>query len=194
MSGLVRVRRVTAAALLRRREEVGRVYGEVFAEPPWCEGPKETSAFVQRLPDDVLREGCVAALAFGSGRDRERVVGFATAWTTPAVFPTGRSYAAARAALGEKRTRLWLCGAREIDEIAVAPSARGAGVGTALLGAVTTDAPDGRCWLLTSAAATGSLRFYRRLGWARATCPAPEGAGPVVLLGPGHPRRGDIPD
>lgn len=75
----------------------------------------------------------------------------------------------------------------EVDELAVTPDARGTGLGAELLAAVTRAAPDGRCWLLTSAGAEATLRFYRRAGWHRVPVPVPGRAGLVVLLGPEHP-------
>lgn len=78
-----------------------------------------------------------------------------------------------------------------MNELAVAPEARGAGVGRALLSAVTEPAADGRCWLLTSVRAEGALRLYERAGWRRVAEPVPGRAGLVVLLGPGHPHRAE---
>ncbi|MGW0779667.1 GNAT family N-acetyltransferase [Streptomyces sp. NPDC002913] len=115
------------------------------------------------------------------------VAGFATAWITPDVFPAGRSYGHVAQALGPERVGAWLCGALEVDELAVAPAARGTGLGAALLAAVAETAPGGRCWLLTSVRAEAALRFYRRAGWHRVPAAVPGRAGLVVLLGPGHP-------
>ncbi|MEU3721521.1 GNAT family N-acetyltransferase [Streptomyces sp. NPDC031705] len=79
-----------------------------------------------------------------------------------------------------------------VAELAVAESARGRGVGTGLLPAMTEVAPEGRCRLLTSVRAHRAIRFYRRQGWAQATHPAPEGAGHAVFLSPAHPARAVI--
>ncbi|MEU0060857.1 GNAT family N-acetyltransferase, partial [Streptomyces sp. NPDC006334] len=138
-----------------------------------------------RLVDNVRRPGFTAALAL----DEANVVGFATAWTTPAPFPTDRCYPQAAASLGPKRTAQWLCGAREIDELAVHPAAHGTGLAADLLEAVTEDAPDGRSWLLTAARSPRAVAFYRRQGWTQATHPSPEGKGIIVFLSPRHPAR-----
>lgn len=119
--------------------------------------------------------------------------GFATAWTTPDAFPTDRSYGHVAKALGPERVTAWLCGARVVDELAVAPAARGTGAAAALLTAVTEGAPGGRCWLLTSVRAEAALRFYRREGWRRVPVEVPGRAGLVVLLGPGHPAVATLP-
>ncbi|GAA0593000.1 GNAT family N-acetyltransferase [Streptomyces crystallinus] len=184
MRGLV-IRPVAGTELLSRGADIRRVYADAFSRHPWNEDATVADTYIRRLADDVTRPGFVAALAF----DAETVVGMATAWTTSAPFPSGRCYPQAAAALGAERTADWLCGGREVDELAVAGAARGRGVGAALLHAVTGDAPDGRCWLLTSVRAPDVVRFYRRLGWAQATHPAPEGNGIAVFLGPAHPAR-----
>ncbi|NEA99321.1 GNAT family N-acetyltransferase [Streptomyces sp. SID13726] len=161
------------------------VYVEAFCAPPWHEDEERAVEFTGRLPMNVRRPGFTAALAF----EGEQLVGFATAWTTLAPFPTDRCYPQAAAGLGAGRTAQWLCGAREIDELAVGPTAQGTGLAGALLEAVTADAPDGRSWLLTSVQSTRAMSFYRRQGWTQATHPSPDGKGIVVFLGPHHPAR-----
>ncbi|MDX2661108.1 GNAT family N-acetyltransferase [Streptomyces stelliscabiei] len=171
--------------LLKHTEALHSVYVEAFCAPPWNEDEERAVEFVGRLVDNVRRPGFTAALAF-AGAD---VVGFATAWTTVAPFPTDRCYPQAAAGLGPERTVKWLCGAREIDELAVRPTAHGTGLAAELLEAVTEDAPDDRSWLLTSVRSSRAVAFYRRQGWTQATHPSPEGTGIVVFLGPQHPAR-----
>jgi len=171
--------------LLAHAEALRSVYAEAFRAPPWNEGEEQADAFVGRLLDDVRRPGFIAAVAY----EGANVVAFATAWTTVAPFPTDRCYPQVAAGLGPQRTVQWLCGAREIDELAVRPAARGTGLAAQLLKAVTEDAPEGRSWLLTSVRSPRAVAFYRRQGWTQATHPAPEGTGIVVFLGPRHPAR-----
>ncbi|THA70011.1 GNAT family N-acetyltransferase [Streptomyces sp. A0958] len=184
MSGAV-IRRLSGAELLARQDDVRRVYAEAFAGPPWFEDAPAADGFIRRLAGDATRYGFSAAGAFQDGRP----VGLATAWTTPTPFPADRSYPRVAAALGTDRTAEWLCGSRQVDELALATAARGQGVGAALLDAVTTNAPEGRCWLLTSARARDAIGFYRHLGWVQAARPAADGTGIVVFLGPRHPAR-----
>ncbi|MBL1292197.1 GNAT family N-acetyltransferase [Streptomyces sp. NPDC057067] len=179
----MRVRLVEGASLPSYADGIRQVYADVFSEPPWNEDPSAGDRYVERLAADAARPGFTAALALGGGT----VGGFATAWTTPDVFPSGRSYGHVAEALGPGRVEGWLSGALEVDELAVSPDARGAGLGSALLSAVTEAAPDGRCWLLTSVRAEATLRFYRRAGWHQVPVSVPGRAGLVVLLGPGHP-------
>ncbi|GAA5065103.1 GNAT family N-acetyltransferase [Streptomyces similanensis] len=179
------IRAVPADALLPYGAALRSVYADAFRPPPWNEDEEQAAAFAARLASDVRRPGFTAALAF----DGPSLVGFATAWTTPTPFPADRCYPQAAVALGRSRTEEWLCGAREIDEIAVRPAARGSGIGAGLLEAVTADVTDGRAWLLTSLRAARTVSFYRHRGWTQATHPAPEGEGVAVFLGPRHPAR-----
>ncbi|MGW4392988.1 N-acetyltransferase family protein [Streptomyces sp. NPDC004685] len=170
-------------------EAIRRVYVEAFSAPPWKEDEANADQYLQRLASDVARPGFTAALAMEGGT----LLGFATGWTTPSPFPSGRCYPHVAVALGTDRTAAWLCGGREVDELAVTGAARGRGIGAALLDAVTADEPAGRCWLLTSVRATSTVSFYRRLGWVQATHPTPEGAGLAAFLGPLHPARTVVP-
>ncbi|MCT7356764.1 GNAT family N-acetyltransferase [Streptomyces sp. 15-116A] len=165
------------------------VYVDAFCAPPWNEDEERAAEFAARLPLDARRPGFAAAVAV-SGRE---VLGFASGWTTLPPFPTDRCYPQAAAGLGAGRTEDWLCGAFEVDELAVRPGAHGSGLAGALLDAVTADAPEGRCWLLTSVQAPRAMAFYHRQGWTQATHPSPDGKGIVVFLGPNHPARTLVP-
>ncbi|GGT78571.1 MULTISPECIES: GNAT family N-acetyltransferase [Streptomyces] len=177
------------AGILTHTESLRSVYVDAFCAPPWHEDEAQATEFVSRLPANVRRAGFTAATAVRDGE----IVGFATAWTTPSPLPADRCYPQAAAGLGNDRTADWLCGAREIDELAVRPTARGTGLATRLLEAVTADAPEGRAWLLTSVRNGRAMAFYRRHGWTQATHPSPDGKGIVVFLGPRHPARSLAP-
>ncbi|MEU2560819.1 GNAT family N-acetyltransferase [Streptomyces longispororuber] len=178
------VHRLAGRDLLAHGAGIRAVHAAAFGREPWHSLPADADRYLERLARDVTRPGFTAALAL----DGERVLGFATAWTSSTPLPADRAYPRVTAALGAERTAAWLCGGREVDELAVLPDTHGLGLGRTLLAAVTRDAPDGRCWLLTSADAA-AVRFYERLGWWQATRPAPDGNGIVVLLGPDHPAR-----
>ncbi|MFD8371520.1 GNAT family N-acetyltransferase [Streptomyces sp. NPDC059688] len=171
--------------VLAHSEGLRAVYLDAFGTPPWNEDEEQATVFLRRLADDVKRPGFTAAVAFLAAE----AVGFGTAWTTMVPFPTDRCHPQAAAALGPERTAQWLCGAREVDELAVRTAARGTGVAAELLEAVTADAPEGRSWLLTSVRSGRATSFYRRQGWTQATHPSPEGHGIAVFLGPRHPAR-----
>ncbi|WP_030809091.1 GNAT family N-acetyltransferase [Streptomyces sp. NRRL S-337] len=171
--------------LLKHADALHSVYAEAFCAPPWNEDEERAVEFVGRLVDNVRRPGFTAALAFAGAE----TIGFATAWTTVAPFSTDRCYPQAAAGLGAQRTVEWLCGGREIDELAVRPASHGTGLAAELLEAVTEDVPEGRSWLLTSVRSPRAVTFYRRQGWTQATHPSPEYKGIVVFLSPRHPAR-----
>ncbi|MGW7075010.1 GNAT family N-acetyltransferase [Streptomyces sp. NPDC054866] len=183
MAAVVRVLR--GEQLLAHVDELRTVYAEAFGVPPWYEDEERVAEFLVRLGDDVRRPGFTAAIALeGTG-----IAGFTTGWTTPDPFPADRCYPQAAAGLGAERALSWLCGAREIDELAVRPTAQGTGIGAALLDAMASGAPDDRVWLLTSVRSPQAMGFYGRQGWTQATHPSPDGKGVVVFLGPRHPAR-----
>ncbi|PIM69643.1 GNAT family N-acetyltransferase [Streptomyces sp. JV178] len=179
------VRVFKGADALAHTDALRSVYVDVFRASPWNEDDSTGDALVRRLAGDVTRGGFTAALAFAGAE----VAGFATAWTTQTPFPTGRCYPQVAAGLGSERTADWLCGALEIDELAVRPGARGRGVAGELLAAVTADVPGGRSWLLTSNRSLRAVSFSRHRDWTQATRPSPDGQGIVVFLGPRHPAR-----
>ncbi|MER7403695.1 GNAT family N-acetyltransferase [Streptomyces sp. NPDC000070] len=178
------IRVVRGEELLAHTRGLYSVYLDAFCAPPWNEEPEKAVEFAGQLPAEVRRPGFTAALALRGGE----VVGFATAWTTLSPFPTDRCYPQAAAGLGPEHTAEWLCGSREVDELAVRSDARGTGLAAGLLEAVTADALEGRSWLLTSVRSEGAMAFYRRQGWTQATRPSPDG-DIVVFLGPRHPAR-----
>ncbi|MGH4029977.1 GNAT family N-acetyltransferase [Actinomycetota bacterium Odt1-20B] len=182
------MRILTGPELLTHTGALRSVYADAFCAPPWNEDEHAAQAFAERLPEQVARPGFTAATAVREGH----VVGFATAWTTRTPFPADRCYPQAAALLGAERTARWLCGAREIDELAVRPAAQGSGVAAALLDAVAAGAPGGRCWLLTSVRSPRALAFYRRRGWTQVTHPSPGGRGIAVFLGPCHPAAASL--
>jgi GNAT superfamily N-acetyltransferase len=177
------VRLVPGVGLPDSKGGIREVYIETFCAPPWNEEPARADAYLERLERDITRPGFTAALAHDDGT----VLGFATAWTTETPFPTSRCYPQAAAAVGPDRVEEWLCGGREIDELAVRPSAQGLGLGATLLTTVAEHPPVGKCWLLTSARNPSAVTFYRRQGWRQMNAPDPEDTGFVVFLAPGHP-------
>ncbi|GGQ79634.1 hypothetical protein GCM10010267_48230 [Streptomyces griseorubens] len=74
------------AGLPTHAESLRAVYVDAFSAPPWREDEARAAEFVPRLSADVRRPGFADATAVRDGE----VVGFATAWTTPALFPTDR--------------------------------------------------------------------------------------------------------
>ncbi|MFD0345190.1 hypothetical protein ACFQ0M_02105 [Kitasatospora aburaviensis] len=77
------VRRVDGTALLGLAADVRDVYALAFGRPPWNEPAALADDYLSRLRRDVGRPGFTAAAAL---RTDGRLVGFATAWTTPEPF------------------------------------------------------------------------------------------------------------
>ncbi len=154
--------------LRTRSAELRTVYQAVFAEPPWNEGGAEGDAFVRRLADEHER----GARGVGLERDGE-LLGFAYALPTPRPFPTGRAYdRVAQLVDVDRLERRW-----EISELAIHPTARGAGHGTELLTALLDACSP--AWLLTSTDADPARRLYDRHPRLRRLT---EGAGLVVYV------------
>ncbi|WP_157247110.1 GNAT family N-acetyltransferase [Nonomuraea typhae] len=155
------IERLTPARARARAGELTGLYREAFRAPPWNEDEAAVAAFGERLRADTRRDAFVAVLAVEEGRP----CGFGTAWRTPAPFPRDRSYGELLAALGPEEVKRSLIGALEVDELAVAPHARGRGLAGRLLAELCAGEP--RCWLLTSAEAPDAVGLYERLGWRR---------------------------
>ncbi|MGW2303791.1 hypothetical protein [Streptomyces sp. NPDC001809] len=94
------VQPVSGSRLLAYADGVRTVFADAFGSPPRGEGPERADACLRRLRDDVDRPGFTAALAL----DGDTVLGWATAWTTPSPFLTGRCHPQISAALGRHRT------------------------------------------------------------------------------------------
>ncbi|MER8222576.1 GNAT family N-acetyltransferase [Streptomyces sp. NPDC094143] len=165
------------------------VYVDAYCVPPWDEDEEKAAEFAARLLLDARRPGFTAAVGLEGGD----VLGFASGRTTLSPFPTDRCYPQAAAGLGARHTEDWLCGAFEVDELAVRPSAHGSGLAGRLLQAITAGVPEGRSWLLTSVRAPRAMAFYHRQGWIQATHPSPDSKDIVVFLGPHHPARHLVP-
>ncbi|GAA3314349.1 GNAT family N-acetyltransferase [Nonomuraea dietziae] len=151
---------LTGEQTLLRRAELVSVYREAFTGPPWHESEEAVGAFHDRLTADAGRAGFRAVLATGDAGP----CGFGTAWPTTSPFPTERSYGKVLAALGQDGTAHHLVGALEVDELAVAPHARGQGLAGRILDLLCDQR---RSWLLTSPKAPDAIRLYERSGWRR---------------------------
>jgi GNAT superfamily N-acetyltransferase len=161
----MKLERLTGEETLARAADLIEIYSVSFTGPPWYEDEDDTTGFAKRLSTDVHRPGFTAVLATQDGTP----AGFGTAWPTQNPFPTGRTYDEVQAELGDQ-VRTHLVGALEIDELAVAPHARGHGLGGRILNLLCENAP--RCWLLTAPQAHDAIRLYERSGWHRLTSPA----------------------
>jgi GNAT superfamily N-acetyltransferase len=85
-----------------------------------------------------------------------------------------------------RRTHEWLVGVLEIDELAVAPTARGRGIGGRLLNAALNTTPASQAWLLTWASAPHTVGFYQQRGWQPIPGSTRPNDGVVIFLSPHH--------
>jgi ribosomal protein S18 acetylase RimI-like enzyme len=167
-------------------DQLTEAYVEIFTAPPWGHRDPERTriAFRKRLEGDAHRDGFRAWI---ERSDDGAIAGFLTGWTTPAPFRTDRSYGSVLDRLGADQVEDFLIGAFEVDELGVASSARGTGLGRRLLEVATQERP--RTWLLAWNQNHDTLAFYRHLGWRE-----PEVRGRehdiVVFLAPNHPGAG----
>ncbi|MDR7280363.1 GNAT family N-acetyltransferase [Catenuloplanes atrovinosus] len=132
------------------------VYAEVYAEPPYREGPEQVARFRERYPEDVGRTGFVLVRAVDGGE----LAGVAYGWT----MEPGRWWPGA---VPEPPERLRAAAKAALLEWIVRAPWRGRGVGGELL----------RRWLnlrsepwatLVSHPAAPARRVYTALGWQQA--------------------------
>jgi ribosomal protein S18 acetylase RimI-like enzyme len=153
---LTMIEPVAPAEFLAAVDVLADAYRDTFSGPPWDESGAQTAAFVEGLPRWTARTGFQAFWV----RENATVIGFAFRVRTPEPVPEDGFYALLRDRFGDRVASL--AGAVEVVELAVRPSARGRGLGRALLDAA---AGDESAWLVTRADADGTRAFYRRLGW-----------------------------
>lgn len=159
---------VSPAEFTAALDALADAYRETFSGPPWDESGEQTALFASGVAGWAARDGFQAAWL----REDTTVVGFAFRVRTPQPVPDDGFYGVLRDRFGAHVESL--AGAVEVVELAVRPTARGRGLGRALLDAV---AGTERAWLVTRTAAEGTLAFYRRLGWRETV----ESAGLVLL-------------
>ncbi|MEV4395149.1 GNAT family N-acetyltransferase [Nonomuraea sp. NPDC049607] len=169
----VRLELLTGDQALARRAELIDLYREVFTGPPWNEREAEVADFGVRFAADAALPGFRAVLAVGDAGP----CGFGTAWPTASPLPQTRSYGKVLAALGPDGVSRLLAGALQVDELAVAPRARGRGLAGRILDLLCGGR---RSWLLTSVHAPDAIRLYERLEWRRVG----ENGGIVVFVKP----------
>lgn len=130
-----------------------RVYGAVFSQPPYNEGPEMVIKFAEWLADEATKPGFDLVAAY----DGSEMVGFAYGYRMPAGEWWRRTDRPAPEGVreGEKFA---------VMEWAVLPDRRGMGVGRAMLDELLAgrDEPYATLTVNPAAAARG---FYERLGW-----------------------------
>lgn len=80
MTGAITVQRYEMPQAAKQFDAILPVYEEVYAEPPYCEGPREVAEFLDRLDDQLNRPGFRLAIAAADAA----VIGFSFGFLLPA--------------------------------------------------------------------------------------------------------------
>jgi GNAT superfamily N-acetyltransferase len=154
------------------------LYAEVYAEPPYLEGPEMVERFAQRLADqwDVPGFSLVSAMEGGC------LLGAAYGWTMAA----GRWF---RSATTEPPAELREASKFAVMEWMVRPDRRRRGIGRVLLDRLLAGRPEP--WaVLASNPAAAARRIYERWGWKPVGGTKPDSMPPMDLLAlPLRPRE-----
>ncbi len=134
------------------------LYAEVYAEPPYCEGPEDVADFADTWEQRCERPGHRLVLA----HDDERPVGFAFGYRLPAHTAWWRGLLASVDAglVTETGTRTYA-----INELAVLLAYRRRGIGAAMHELLVGDQSVERVTLLSRPEAEAAQAAYRALGY-----------------------------
>jgi GNAT superfamily N-acetyltransferase len=157
-------------------DQLRDLYAEVYAEPPYSEGPRHVAQFVRWLAGEVDRAGFSLARATAGGELVGAAYGFtlpAGDWMQPAVG-------------GPPPAEVLDAPKFNVAEWMVRREHRGAGVGGRLLELVLADRPEP--WaILASNPAAPARQIYQRRGWRQYGGIAPKTMPPMdVLVRPLH--------
>ena len=145
-------------------DEIGsslaRIWGVVFAEPPYSESAEAIDDFEPvRLRRHAARAGFSIAIARDDAGDP---IGFAYGMTaSPGSW--WEDYLAQR--VDASTLGAWVPGAFEFTELAVLPAARGSGLGRRLVTRLLHRRPEPRVICQTAAEETPARALYRSLGF-----------------------------
>ena len=154
-------RRVPADEAGSLRDELGEVYREVFAEPPYEYGEEHVQLFLERF--DVQRQRPGAALVVA--RDASgTMAGFSFGLTMPSTSPwwTDLTTEVDPGVTDERAGRTFM-----LIELLVRRDRRSAGVATRLHDLVLEDRTEERATLTVRPDAHAAQRAYDRWGWGR---------------------------
>ena len=134
-------------------EQLCDLYAEVYAEPPYNEGPQHVATFADHFTDEVTRPG----FSLVTATDHDVLAGAVHGWTMKA----GRWF---RNPLAEPPAEIKNAPKFAVIEWMVRKRYRGTGVGRQLLDRVLDNRPE-RYAILTSNPDSAARRIYDRLGW-----------------------------
>lgn len=146
------------------------LYAEVYAEPPYCEGPAHVARFVEHYAEELGRAGFSLARA----QHGDRLVGVVYGWT----MPPGRWFSSAR---DEPPPEIRDSAKFAIMEWMVRQADRGNGIGRRLLDRLLVGRAEP--WaVLASDPRSKARTIYDRLGWRQCGTCKPDIMSPMDLL------------
>jgi GNAT superfamily N-acetyltransferase len=172
---VIEYRHLDSAGALEHVADLQAVYGAVFGEPPYNEGPEMVRRFAGWLRDEVKESGFDLVEA----RDCEQLVGFAYGNTAADGWWWGHADAPPPDEV--RAGRLFV-----VQEWAVLPEERGHGVGRRLMDELLKERDESWATLMVNVEAP-ARDVYLRWGWRRVAGTKP-GAGPsmdVLVRRPG---------
>ncbi|MEU1589488.1 N-acetyltransferase [Micromonospora sp. NPDC005710] len=147
-----------------------RLYGVVYAEPPYNEGPDQVAGFADGLPGETGRSGFSLVVADDAGL----LVGAAYGWTMPA----GRWWTRADT---EPPSDLLNADKFAVMEWVVHPDRRAVGIGAELIRRLLNTRSEPWATLASNPAAPARA-IYRRAGWQQVGGSAMPDGTPMHLL------------
>lgn len=166
-------RHLTAAEALEQLPALQDVYGAVFSEPPYNEGPEKVGKFAGWVRDESTKPGFDMVVAEDDGR----VIGFAYGYTMPA----GEWWHHAAEPWPEERDLVDQATSADkfaVMEWAVHPDARGRWVGRQLMDGLITGRREPWATLTVNQEAPAH-QVYGRWGW-RSVAETQPGKGPAM--------------
>jgi len=145
-----------AAQLL---DDLAPLYEEAFAGPPYCEGPREVAAFIERYDGERHHKGFRLAVA----RDGDLITGFA--YGVPLASTTPWWDALTDVRLSDDCTREDGRRTFAVIELAVREQHRRQGIARALHAALLRDNPAERLTLAVRPEAEPAVALYAALGY-----------------------------
>lgn len=176
----VRIRRLAADEVTGRMAELESVYAEVYAEPPYEEGPEMAADFSARLDKERRQPGFAMVLAESTDGS---LVGFAYGLT----FGPDQWWRFAGDEPPETRGRPKFA----VMELAVRSAWRGRRIGSALMSTLLADRPEPYATLCANPLAKARA-IYESWGWIQVAISNTRHFGPLaVLIHPlDHRRQG----
>lgn len=164
------IRQLDRAESTRRSDEVVQLYGEVYAEPPYNEGPEQQAGYVDRLRDESASPGFELVVAEDAGKIIGFVYGLTLAsdqWWPQALTP--------EPTFTRGQPKYMVC------EFVVKKEHRGRGIGGHLLSSLLSARTEPWATLCSNPAAP-ARQIYQRWGWEKVDTADFPGLPPMDIL------------